>query len=77
MKLNQPKMVPMPTDVIIPERDLGKLPVLDIRNLGIDFGGLTAVDNFTLTIGATEIAGLIGPNGAGKPVDRMFKVPQG
>ena len=66
MKLNQPKMVPMPTDVIIPERDLGKLPVLDIRNLGIDFGGLTAVDNFTLTIGATEIAGLIGPNGAGK-----------
>lgn len=66
MKLNQPKMVPMPTDVIIPERDLGKPPVLDIRNLGIDFGGLTAVDSFTLTIGATEIAGLIGPNGAGK-----------
>ena len=34
--------------------------------LGIDFGGLTAVDDFTLTIGRTEIAGLIGPNGAGK-----------
>lgn len=60
------KMVPMPTDVIIPERDLNRRPVLDIRNLGIDFGGLTAVDSFTLTIGATEIAGLIGPNGAGK-----------
>lgn len=60
------KMVPVPTDVIIPERDVGKLPVLDIRNLGIDFGGLTAVDEFTLTIGKTEIAGLIGPNGAGK-----------
>lgn len=63
---NQTKMVPLPTDVIIPERDLGKQPVLDIRNLGIDFGGLTAVDGFTLTVGKTEIAGLIGPNGAGK-----------
>lgn len=62
----QTKMVPLPTDVIIPERDLHRQPVLDIRNLGIDFGGLTAVDSFTLTIGATEIAGLIGPNGAGK-----------
>ncbi|MBQ6431749.1 MAG: ABC transporter ATP-binding protein [Oscillospiraceae bacterium] len=63
---NATKMVPLPTDVIIPERDLGKQPVLDIRNLGIDFGGLTAVDGFTLTVGKTEIAGLIGPNGAGK-----------
>ena len=60
------EMVPMPTDTIIPERDLHRQPVLDVRNLGIDFGGLTAVDKFTLTIGATEIAGLIGPNGAGK-----------
>ena len=60
------KMVPIPNDVIIPERDVGKPPVLDIRNLGIDFGGLTAVDEFTLAIGKTEIAGLIGPNGAGK-----------
>lgn len=63
---NKTKMVNLTTDVIIPERDLGKQPVLDIRNLGIDFGGLTAVDSFTLTIGKTEIAGLIGPNGAGK-----------
>ena len=59
------KMVPLPTDTIIPERDLHRQPVLDVRNLGIDFGGLTAVDKFTLTIGATEIAGLFGPNGAG------------
>ena len=60
------KMVPLPTDVIIPERDLGKQPVLDIRNLGIDFGGLTAVDSFSITVSPTEISGLIGPNGAGK-----------
>ena len=60
------KMVPLPTNSIIPERDLDKIPVLDTRHLGIDFGGLTAVDEFNLTIGRTEIAGLIGPNGAGK-----------
>ncbi|HIW09594.1 MAG TPA: ABC transporter ATP-binding protein [Candidatus Faecalibacterium intestinigallinarum] len=45
---------------------MDKRPVLDVRGLGIDFGGLTAVDNFNLMIGRNEIAGLIGPNGAGK-----------
>ena len=40
--------------------------MLEARHLGIDFGGLTAVDDFNLVIGRTEIAGLIGPNGAGK-----------
>ena len=60
------KMVPLPSDSIIPERDLDKTPVLEAKHLGIDFGGLTAVDDFNLTIGRTEIAGLIGPNGAGK-----------
>ena len=37
-----------------------------MRELGIDFGGLTAVDGFNLMIGRNEITGLIGPNGAGK-----------
>lgn len=60
------KMVPMPSHSILPQRDVDKTPILEARLLGIDFGGLTAVDNFTLTIGRTEIAGLIGPNGAGK-----------
>lgn len=60
------KMVPVPSSAIIPERDIDKSPVLEAIGLGIDFGGLTAVDNFNLTIGRTEIAGLIGPNGAGK-----------
>lgn len=63
---NDSPLVPLPTDSFIPERDLGKSPVLEARHLGIDFGGLTAVDDFNLTIGRTEIAGLIGPNGAGK-----------
>ena len=60
------KMVPLPSDSIIPERDLDKTPVLEAKHRGIDFGGLTAVDDFNLTVGRTEIAGLIGPNGAGK-----------
>ena len=59
-------LVPLPTNAFIPQRDLDKTPVLEVSHLGIDFGGLTAVDDFNLTIGRTEIAGLIGPNGAGK-----------
>ena len=60
------KMVPVPSQSIIPERDLDKMPVLECKHLGIEFGGLKAVEDFNLTIGKTEIAGLIGPNGAGK-----------
>ena len=60
------KLVPVPSTNIIPERDVDKSPILECRHLGIDFGGLTAVDDFNMAIGRTEIAGLIGPNGAGK-----------
>ena len=59
-------LVEYPSGAVIPERDLGKTPVLEALHLGIDFGGLTAVDDFSLVVGKTEIAGLIGPNGAGK-----------
>lgn len=65
-KFEKPKMVPVPSHSIVPERDLHKLPVLECQHLGIDFGGLTAVNEFNITVGPTEIAGLIGPNGAGK-----------
>lgn len=60
------KMVQVPSFNLFREEDVGKPPVLDVRNLGIDFGGLTAVDGFNMSIGRTEISGLIGPNGAGK-----------
>ena len=60
------KMVPLPSHSIVPERDINEIPVMETRHLGIEFGGLKAVDDFNLTIGKTEIAGLIGPNGAGK-----------
>ena len=62
----QTLMVPYPSGAIVPERDLGSIPVLECSHLGIDFGGLKAVDDFNVIMGKTEIAGLIGPNGAGK-----------
>ena len=65
-KKNATKLVPVPTTNRIPERDVDKAPILECRHLGIDFGGLTAVNEFNMAIGRTEIAGLIGPNGAGK-----------
>ena len=60
------KLVPVPSGAMVPDRDVDKSPILECINLGITFGGLKAVENFNLTIGRTEIAGLIGPNGAGK-----------
>ena len=60
------KLVPTPSVGLIPERDVGKRPILECIGLGITFGGLKAVEDFNLIIGRTEIAGLIGPNGAGK-----------
>lgn len=40
--------------------------VLEVKDLGINFGGLRAVDNFSITIEENQLYGLIGPNGAGK-----------
>ena len=42
------------------------VPVLDVSNLGICFGGLQALDDFNIQVNGNEIVGLIGPNGAGK-----------
>ena len=40
--------------------------ILDVDSLGIDFGGLQALDDFNIQVNDREIVGLIGPNGAGK-----------
>ena len=40
--------------------------VLDVKNLGISFGGLRAVNDFSVSIKKEQLYGLIGPNGAGK-----------
>ena len=63
---NKTKLVPIPSTNMVPERDVGKRPILECVGLGITFGGLKAVEDFNIAIGRTEIAGLIGPNGAGK-----------
>ena len=60
------KLVKIPSNSMIPERDIGKSPILECVNLGIQFGGLKAVDDFNMEIGESELVGLIGPNGAGK-----------
>ena len=63
---NATKLIRQESPNLIPERDLGAIPVLQAEHLGIDFGGLTAVNDFNIALGPTEISGIIGPNGAGK-----------
>lgn len=63
---SETRLVPLPATNFVPERDVSKSPILETRSLGIDFGGLVAVEDFNAAISPTEITGLIGPNGAGK-----------
>ena len=42
------------------------MAMLEVKNLGISFGGLRAVDRFEVKIEKKQLYGLIGPNGAGK-----------
>ena len=42
------------------------MEMLEVKNLGISFGGLRAVNGFNVTIEKGQLYGLIGPNGAGK-----------
>ena len=49
------------------------MALLEVKNLGISFGGLRAVDGFNITIEKGQLYGLIGPNGAGKTT--CFNMP--
>lgn len=42
------------------------MALLEVKNLGITFGGLHAVDDFSFSVKKGQLYGLIGPNGAGK-----------
>ena len=54
------------TDTPTTEREAGRVTVLQASNVTMRFGGLTAVDDVSMTVHEGEIVGLIGPNGAGK-----------
>ncbi len=45
---------------------MSTVPVLDVRKITMQFGGLKALADFDLTLMPRELVGLIGPNGAGK-----------
>ena len=61
------KLVPVPSTNIIPERDVDKSPILECRHLGIDFGGLTAVDDFNMASAARRLQALSGPMAQVRP----------
>ena len=51
----QTKLHSVPSGGFLTDRDKDKKPILDVRELGIDFGGLTAVDGFSISIGPLTV----------------------
>ncbi|MFC4030414.1 ABC transporter ATP-binding protein [Streptomyces polygonati] len=54
------------TQAPVPAQTPDSVPLLQASGVIMRFGGLTAVQNVSLTVNSGEIVGLIGPNGAGK-----------
>jgi len=58
------------------------VPLLEIEDVGVRFGGVNALDGLSFTIDSASICALIGPNGAGKTtlfnvVSRIYQPTQG
>ena len=66
------------TDELGPSKILIKssnVPIVEIKNVFKDFGGVRAIDDLSLSFQTGEIHCLIGPNGAGKST--LFKLLMG
>ena len=61
-----PPLPEMPRPVGVPPRAVSSQTVLSAERITVDFGGLRAVDDASLSVTRNRIVGLIGPNGAGK-----------
>jgi branched-chain amino acid transport system permease protein len=61
-----PLPAPATLEQVLPPREGGLEPALEVRDLQRHFGGVKAVDGVSITVAAGSIHGLIGPNGSGK-----------
>ncbi len=58
------------------------MALLELRNVGLRFGGITALDDVSMDVEAGKVVGLIGPNGAGKTtafnvITRLYQPDEG